>query len=206
MCGLGLFALDLVAWNWAYRWPVSAMIWSGGLTWTVPLSRSWKPTRMPLISEMFDYFLRHRRSTSSPRASRANRYLVPAESVDPKILGGSFVMFAELPRKPTPDGSSSKTPSGSSPPETVSPWHESVKRWPIRVSADGSGSLFELRVSGRRTVESDGFALLPTPTARDGRGERTRTVVRWRAGGPGLPDVAAALYTQRHSTGGTRNG
>ena len=80
---------------------------------------------------------------------------------------GLLRMFAELPEMPELDGSSSKTFEEYIPQTMGELLPESVQRWPITVSADGSGTLSERLISEHRIGENDGFALLPTPTARD---------------------------------------
>ncbi len=80
---------------------------------------------------------------------------------------GSSRTFAELPAMLEQDGSSSKTFQEYIPQTTDKLLQESVQQWPTTVSTDGSGTLSERPISEHRRRESDGFALLPTPTARD---------------------------------------
>lgn len=82
---------------------------------------------------------------------------------------GSSTMFAELPALREPDTSSSRTSQGFSPRTTGTLWPESVKRWPHRVSADGSGALYELPPWAPPTDDSDG-SVLPTPRTSDANG------------------------------------
>lgn len=84
------------------------------------------------------------------------------------MTDGSSTMFAVLPALLEQGGSSSKTSPGFLPQMTGTLWPESVRRWPKRVSSDGSGRLFERPMSGPATSASDG-SVLPTPTAHDSR-------------------------------------
>ena len=80
---------------------------------------------------------------------------------------GSSRTFAELPAMLEHNGSYSKTFQEYIPQTTDRLLQESVQQWPTTVSADGSGTLSERLTSEHRIRENDGFALLPTPTARD---------------------------------------
>ena len=80
---------------------------------------------------------------------------------------GSSRTFAELPAMLEHNGSYSKTFQEYIPQTTDKLLPESVQQWPTTVSADGSGTLSERLTSEHRIRENDGFALLPTPTARD---------------------------------------
>ena len=80
---------------------------------------------------------------------------------------GSSRTFAELPAMLKRNGSYSKTFQEYIPQTTDKLLQESVQQWPTTVSADGSGTLSERLTSEHRIRENDGFALLPTPTARD---------------------------------------
>ena len=86
---------------------------------------------------------------------------------------GSSRTFAELPALLAPDGSSSRTSSDYLPQTTGTLWPESVRRWPKRVSADGSGRLHE-RPTSAPVTDANGGSVLPTPTARDHKGHNQR--------------------------------
>ncbi len=80
---------------------------------------------------------------------------------------GSSTTSAESQKKQKHNGSSSKMSQEYSVQTTGQLFPLSVPPWPTSVSHDGSGILFEPQTSERHTKDSDGFALLPTPTARD---------------------------------------
>tara|TARA_R100000152_G_C6709447_1_gene137327 strand:+ start:123 stop:557 length:435 start_codon:yes stop_codon:yes gene_type:complete len=80
-----------------------------------------------------------------------------------------LTMFAELPGLQRQNGLSLKTFEEYLPQQVGTLLPESVQQWPTTVSADGNGYVYERVPSERPIKETDGFALLPTPTVEQGR-------------------------------------
>ena len=80
---------------------------------------------------------------------------------------GSSTTSAESQKKPKPNGSFSKMSKEYLVQTKDSLLALSAPPWITSASHDGSGILTEPPTSEHRTEENDGFALLPTPTARD---------------------------------------
>ena len=80
---------------------------------------------------------------------------------------GSSKTSAGLQKKQKPNGSFSKMSKEYLVQTKDSLLALSAPPWITSASHDGSGILTEPPTSEHRTEENDGFALLPTPTARD---------------------------------------
>ena len=115
---------------------------------------------------------------------------------------GSLTMFAELPGLRKQNGSSSKTLEEYLPQTVGTLLPGSVQQWHTTVSADGNGGLFERQTLEHPTKETDGSALLPTPTVQDG--ENTAGESQWTRNSQPL-NVIALRLDEIHSYEDLRN-